>query len=146
MDITKILTIINNLLNDVPTEAWQVLIELTIAAVLGSNLTLGIKKWWHVDNERKMFSLTIVSMLVAALIVHLRNVPELHPFFAAIGLAVAFIINQNYYRFFLKPLVARLSAWMTENIKELNADEAKTAIEPTVTPVRGTQIDDFIVR
>jgi hypothetical protein len=104
------------LLNSVPSDAWGVVIETIVSAFVVSPLALGLKKWLSVDSEHKMLGLVILGSIVAGLLDYLHGVALFAPYFALVQGWLVFGTTQPVYRWFVKPLAARISSGFTGSI------------------------------
>jgi hypothetical protein len=104
--------------NSVPGDAWTLIIEILVAALITSPVVLGIKKWWHVHSDKIMLAITIGASLLAGVVLYLQNDPELAPWFALVQGWLIFATTQPVYRYFIKGLFARLGVWFNEKVEE----------------------------
>lgn len=118
-------------LNSIPSDAWGVTIETVVSAVIVSPIMMAVKKWWDIDNEKKMLLLVIAGSLLAGAADYLHGIPEFAPWFAIVQGWLVFATTQPVYRFFVKPLFARLgSAIAAQLAKVATVSEAKAATVP----------------
>lgn len=136
-----------NILNSIPGDAWSVIIDVLVSAVIVSPLALGVKKWLSVDNEKKMLILVVVGSMLASAGAYLQSVPKFAPWFVLVQGWLVFATTQPVYFLFVKPLSKRLGVWFTEQIAKVAlANEAKAAAVPaeglplTSTP---SPVEDF---
>lgn len=128
----RIISTFLDLVNSVPSIAWEVAVEAIVGAVATSAVFVGVKKFFSVDSERKMIMLVIFGSMVMGALEYLRGLPQFTPYFALAQGAATFTVSQPVYQFFIKPLVAALTRkWhgIVTNAKGIN-EEIKSAAVP----------------
>lgn len=147
----NILQSILDTLNSISPEAWNLIIDTFVGAIIVSPLAVGIKKWLNIEDpkrrEKIMTIVVIVGSLGVATIMYLQNVPTFAPWFVAVQGMLVYATSQPVYYFGIKPLFARLGTWIAGEIAKATAiNEAKgAAIPETGLPIGGLtpEFDDF---
>ena len=143
----EILRQIQQILNDVPAEAWGELVNIVVSAFIVSPVALAIKKWFSVDGEKKMVALVMAGSVLAAAGAYLMSVPEFAPYIILITGGLTFATTQPVYYFFVKPVFTRISAWFAAEVaKAATQTEAQAAAVPAEgLPISSKPklIDDF---
>ena len=125
----EILNWILGAFNSVPEEAWLIVVETVVAALIASPLVVGIKKWLHLNSDKVVLSTTILVSMFGAIGAYLVNDPT----FSAVWLPVhgwlIFATTQPVYRFLILPIIRKVQATIAEAITFNN--EIKSAATPT---------------
>lgn len=121
-----------NTINQIPSEAWDILIEILVSAIIVSPLALGLKKWWKIDGEKVMLGLVILASLLASVIIYLQSDPRFAPWIVAVQGGLTFATTQPVYYLFVKPLFTRLSLWFSSQVDQAVAlNDVKSAALPS---------------
>jgi hypothetical protein len=124
-----------SLLNQVPQEAWSMITEIFVSAVVISPVALGIKKWLEVNSEKLMIAGVMIASVAAPALLYLKSVPEFAAWIVLVQGGLVFATTQPVYYFFVKPLCRRLGTWFGGEVAkaaEVQAFEKdiKSALEP----------------
>lgn len=136
-----------NILNTIPADVWSVVVEIIVSALVVSPLFIGIKKWWNINGEIKMFLLVFAGSFVAAVSAYALTIPQFAPWIILVQGWLIFATTQPVYFLAAKPLFRRLGAWFSDQISKASTiNEAKAASVPSGgLPISGTPspIDDY---
>ena len=129
--MSEILNYILNALNSIPGDVWGYIITLIVAALPTSGIVMAIKKWFSVDGEKKMLTITIIGSMAASAVAYLQSTPEFAPWFVILQGWLVFATTQPVYYLFIKPLTKKLEVyWATQIAKYATTAEAKNAAVP----------------
>lgn len=131
----EILQHVLNVLNQVPSEAWDMIIQIVVSAVVISPVALGIKKWLEVNSEKLMIAGVMLASLAAPALLYLKDVPQFAAWIVLVQGGLVFATTQPVYYFFIKPLFRKLGVWFGGQVAkaaEVKAfqDDLKSALEP----------------
>lgn len=118
-------------LNSISPEAWSVVVQSVVAALIVSPLFVGVKKWFSVDGEKKMLFLVMLGSIGAAAVAYMLSVPSFAPWVILVQGWLTFATTQPIYLYFVKPTFKRLGVWFSEKLAEAAAlNEARAAAVP----------------
>lgn len=118
-------------LNSISPEAWGILATTVTTALVSSPVVQGLKKWFQVDEEKKVLFLVMLVSMASAAVAYLITVPQFAPWFILAQGWLTLGTSIPLYVFFLKPLFQNLGAWFTGKLAEAAAiNEAKAAAVP----------------
>lgn len=131
----QILNDILNTLNQVPSQVWDMAIQIILSAVLTSTAALGVKKWLDVNRERLMVVGVMAASFIGPVLIYLKTVPEFAAWIVLVQGGLVFATTQPVYYFFVKPLFQKLSAGLASQLlkaEEMNKvkNDLKSALEP----------------
>lgn len=124
--------------NGVPPEAWTVLVETIVAALLASPLVAGIKKWFQVHSDKVMLFVTILASIGGAVAAYLVNDPTFTAWWVPVHGWLIFATTQPVYRYLIKPIGNRIRAEIDKAI-ELEKLKKSAVVPPSGLP----RPDDF---
>lgn len=124
------------LINSIPADAWNIITDILLSAIVVSPVALGLKKWWSVHSEKVMLFLVIIGSMVSSALVYVLNAPELSAWVIPVQGWLVFATTQPVYFLFIKPLFRRLGDWLTSEVAKAQAiqaerDDIRSAVEPT---------------
>jgi Na+/melibiose symporter-like transporter len=118
-------------LNSISPDAWGVVVQTLVSALIVSPLFVGIKKWFQVDGEKKMLFLVMLGSMGAAAVAYMLTVPQFAPWIILAQGWLVFATTQPVYMYFVKPVFKNLGSWFTGKLAEAAAiNEAKGAAVP----------------
>lgn len=120
-----------NTLNQVPPEAWSIIIEIAISALIVSPFMLGLKKWFKIHGEKLMVLLVAFFSIAASVVAYLIADPYFAPWIILVQGWLTFATTQPVYYLLVKPFFGKLGAWFTDQVaKATQITEAKAAAVP----------------
>lgn len=124
-----------NILNQVPREAWDMVIQIVVSAVVISPAALGIKKWLEVNSEKLMLIGVMTASVAAPALLYLKDMPQFAAWIVLVQGGLVFATTQPVYYFFIKPLSRKIGVWFGGQIAkaaEVKAfqEDLKSALEP----------------
>lgn len=142
MDILK--TILS-VLNQVPADVWNILVEAAVGAFAVSPVVAAVKKFFSVDGERKMIIITTVFSLIAGAVAYLVKDPDFAPWVIPVTGFITLGMSQPVYYFAIKPLCRKLGEVIATKIAEATkVVEARAALVPEGgVPTAAPTISDF---
>ena len=123
-----------NVLNQVPQEAWDMVIQIVVSAVVTSAAALGVKKWLDVNREKLMVGGVMLASFVGPCLLYLKSDPQFAAWIVLVQSGLVFATTQPVYYFFVKPLCKKLGVWFGGEIAKASAikdaeNELKRALE-----------------
>ncbi len=132
MELSTVPSTILNTLNEVPPEAWTIIVEVVVGALVVSPALVGLKKWWDINSAKVMTFWTIVASLLAGAGAYLHNDPRYAPWFILVQGWLILATTQPVYRYAVKPLFTRLGIWFASKLALANQiNQSKADLKPS---------------
>jgi hypothetical protein len=132
-DATNLLTQGLDSLNGVDPAVWGLVVETVVGALFASPVVLGIKKWLHLNSDKVILSVAILTSLFTAAGAYVINDPLFSAWLVPVHGWLIFATTQPVYRFLLKPLIGKIQAKIAEAIT-FNAEVKSAAVPASGLP------------